>query len=221
MSSPLRSLDGAVSPHVIRSMRDRIDLLEEEVRQYRDAIEVFRPYPPEWGLTKTEGRALNALHRARSGFISREQLLVSLYGLEPDVEPKIIDVYVCKLRRKLAGTGIEIRTSWGAGFGLTPEGVLALNRIQAEGVDLAQAERAAAAERLAARIAELEAENAALKAAIDAASVPAEPPAPAPEPVTRKRRRDWRDFAKPQPKGRLGAKPPLRPPPGGAPCPLS
>ncbi|MBS9720197.1 winged helix-turn-helix transcriptional regulator [Tianweitania sp. BSSL-BM11] len=42
-------------------------------------------------------------------------------------EPKIIDVYVCKLRKKLDGSGIGIVTAWGAGYRL--DGVEELARI--------------------------------------------------------------------------------------------
>lgn len=202
LSRPLRCLAEAPSPHVIRSMRERIDLLEEEVRQYREAIEVQRPYPEAWRLTKYEGRMLKALARAKGGYVSTEQLLVTLYGLEPDVEPKIVDVWICKLRKKLAGTGIEIRTSWGVGFGLSPESVLALRRIVAENVAPEEdarvaAEKAAAAKALLDRVASLEAENAALKAAITAAGHFEPGPATVVKP-----RRSWRDFAKPERKER-------------------
>lgn len=112
----------------IAKLRDRLDYLEEENRQLREALEPAVALPVDWKLTKTEARALLALHRVRQGYMNRERLLVALYGMEIDVEPKIIDVLVCKIRRKLkdAGAIIPIRTFHGDGFGLTREGHAAL-----------------------------------------------------------------------------------------------
>lgn len=50
---------------------------------------------------------------------SKEQLLLALYwqrhdGEEPEI--KIIDVWICKMRRKLRRLGVEIDTVWGTGY---------------------------------------------------------------------------------------------------------
>lgn len=115
----------------IAKLRDRLEYVEEENRQLREALEPSVALPVEWRLTKTEARALLALHRVRQGYMSRERLLVALYGLEVDVEPKMVDVLVCKIRKKLraAGTAVTIRTFHGDGFGLTREGRDALSAI--------------------------------------------------------------------------------------------
>ena len=117
----------------IAKLRDRVGYLEEENRQLREALEPAVALPVDWKLTKTEARVLLALHRVRQGYMNRERLLVALYGLEVDVEPKIVDVMVCKIRRKLrtAGVTIPIRTFHGDGFGLTREGHTALAAILA------------------------------------------------------------------------------------------
>ncbi len=50
-------------------------------------------------------------------------------GLPHVVDIKIVDVRVCKLRRKLARTDIEICTSWGRGYYVPgADGQLAENR---------------------------------------------------------------------------------------------
>jgi two-component system, cell cycle response regulator CtrA len=42
-----------------------------------------------------------------------------LYGGMDEPDPKIIDVFVCKLRKKLAGYGEHhIETVWGRGYAL-------------------------------------------------------------------------------------------------------
>lgn len=197
------ALRDAVAPAIVRSLREQIDLLEEQVRQYREAAEKIPVYPAEWGLTGKEAAILARLARAKGGVVGLENLLVALYGLEPDVDLGIIRVLACKLRKKLAGTGIEIRTRWGEGFYLTSASMMALHRVLAATVpvealpDRIDDDRA----KLTARIAELEAENAQLAAAIAAASLP-----PAPIEAMGRPRRDWRDHRKDKPKRRPGGR---------------
>ena len=50
--------------------------------------------------------------------LSKDAFLNHLYRGIDDPEPKIIDVFMCKLRRKLAdagATGVVIDTIWGQG----------------------------------------------------------------------------------------------------------
>lgn len=51
--------------------------------------------------------------------ISKESFLTLIYQLDDD-EPdmKIIDVFICKMRKKLKGMGFEVRTWWGRGYSL-------------------------------------------------------------------------------------------------------
>lgn len=44
---------------------------------------------------------------------------VDILGDQPDI--KIIDVYICKVRKKLAPFGIEIVTRWGVGYAMPAE----------------------------------------------------------------------------------------------------
>ena len=51
--------------------------------------------------------------------LSKDAFLNHLYGGIDEPEPKIIDVFMCKLRRKLAdvgATGVVIDTIWGQGY---------------------------------------------------------------------------------------------------------
>lgn len=78
------------------------------------------------GLTITESRALLALADGRTH--SKESILSALYFDRGDDAPeiKIVDVFICKIRRKLQGTGIVIETIWGVGYHLLdPAPVLA------------------------------------------------------------------------------------------------
>lgn len=127
--------EDAVSPRVIHNLRERIELLEEENLQLREAARPVVSFPVEWRLTREEGRFLAVLFRSRSEYLSKERLLTALYGLEADVDIKIIDVWTHKIRKKLAdaGTGVEILTHWGRGYGLSSEGRAVLRTLVPQG----------------------------------------------------------------------------------------
>ncbi len=73
-------------------------------------------------LTMQEHALLEILAAAKGNVRSKERLLASIYALQPDEPPelKIIDVFVCKLRKKLKPLGVEILTVWGQGYRLLP-----------------------------------------------------------------------------------------------------
>lgn len=70
-------------------------------------------------LTGRETDVLTALARAFPRIVSKERIMDALYGDQPE-EPymKIVDVFICKLRKKLAPIGVEIDTARGIGYGL-------------------------------------------------------------------------------------------------------
>lgn len=71
-------------------------------------------------LTGSECEVMTALAQAFPRVVGKEALMTSLYGLRPDCEPeiKIIDAFICKLRKKLRVIGVEIDTAWGTGYAL-------------------------------------------------------------------------------------------------------
>lgn len=100
-----------------------------------------------FGLTPTEARYLDALADGRP---KRKEALFAAGGHPEDVEDKIVDVMICKLRDKLAGTGILIDTIWGAGYVLAPPsaeilGLTLSAGVTADGID---ADRRAKTERI-------------------------------------------------------------------------
>lgn len=113
----------------IAELNARVDELEEENRQLRElAAPEFR-YPAEMKLTPTEGQVL-AVIAARSGPTSAGRINNILYAVAGiDVQDKTIDVFICKIRRKLKPFGIEIRNVWGHGFELTQENKNRLNGV--------------------------------------------------------------------------------------------
>lgn len=74
-------------------------------------------------LTGHEAMLLQRLADVFPRMLGKEALLEWMYQINPDKEPeiKIIDVYVCKIRRKVTPLGIRIDTFWGKGYALAPD----------------------------------------------------------------------------------------------------
>lgn len=75
-------------------------------------------------LTKSEAAVLGAI--VTRGQLSRLALYDMVFGLRSEneqPEPKIIDVFVCKVRKKLKrhAPDVAIQTNWGAGYFMSPE----------------------------------------------------------------------------------------------------
>lgn len=73
-------------------------------------------------LTGSEALLLRRLAEVFPRILSKESLLEWMYQITPDKEPelKIIDVFVCKVRKKIEPLGIRIDTAWGKGYALAP-----------------------------------------------------------------------------------------------------
>ncbi len=67
-------------------------------------------------LALHETALLEALLGRFGRVVSKEQLLEQLYGYDQDVSPNAIEVYVHRLRKKLAGSGVTVRTRYGRGY---------------------------------------------------------------------------------------------------------
>lgn len=74
------------------------------------------------GLTRKEACVVSTLVRRSPA--TKQRLYDALYGLAVDAdtpEPKIVDVFICKIRKKLTPHGILIDTIWGVGYAITLE----------------------------------------------------------------------------------------------------
>lgn len=81
-------------------------------------------------MTRNEVLLISAL--ARRGKMTKSALYDALYSLrhaDEQPEPKIVDVFICKLRKKLGRHGISIRTVWGHGYELTADNVAKLRAL--------------------------------------------------------------------------------------------
>ena len=112
----------------IAGLERELDEAHERIRQL-EALHFNAGWAPpdEIGLTAKEATIVAVLV-GREGVVTTEQLMHALYALRPDEPPqvKIIDVFVCKARKKLKPFGIEIRTHWGAGYSMPAESQAAL-----------------------------------------------------------------------------------------------
>ncbi|NEI60938.1 helix-turn-helix domain-containing protein [Rhizobium leguminosarum] len=98
--------------------RDRIEFLEERIRQLEEALMPSSVMVPvEYQLTSLESRVF--AHLASREFGTKQSIMMALYSdraEEPEI--KIVDVFVCKMRRKLRPFGVKIETIWGLGYRL-------------------------------------------------------------------------------------------------------
>ena len=70
-------------------------------------------------LTAKEFRIIEFLALRKGAVLSKDAFLNHLYSGIDEPEPKIIDVFMCKLRRKIANagaSGVVIDTIWGQGY---------------------------------------------------------------------------------------------------------
>ena len=69
-------------------------------------------------LTAKEFAILHLLMQRKNMVLTKEAILTNLYDGMDEPEPKIIDVFICKLRKKLAAAGVTdvVGTVWGRGY---------------------------------------------------------------------------------------------------------
>lgn len=104
---------------LIAHQQIEIEVLREKVRQLQDVVappDVVIPL--EWRLTTNEARIFS--HLTTREFATKQSIMAALYSdrADDDIEIKIVDVFVCKMRKKILPFGIEIETIWGQGYGL-------------------------------------------------------------------------------------------------------
>ena len=84
-------------------------------------------------LTGKEYAILELLTLRKGAVLTKEAFLNHLYGGMDEPEAKIIDVFICKLRKKLAVAGADnlIGTVWGRGYVMRDPGMLPARGIPA------------------------------------------------------------------------------------------
>lgn len=115
------------------------DDLRFRIAELESAIIADIPMPPAIGLTGSEEMILRVL--LAKPCATKEMFLAALYGARIDdaPAPKIVDVYLCKLRRKLERFGLTITTVWGRGYMLSPDERAGVLRVLGEhGADISK-----------------------------------------------------------------------------------
>jgi DNA-binding response OmpR family regulator len=67
-------------------------------------------------LSAHEAGVLEVLLRRFGRVVSKEQILEQLYSYDKGVSHNAIEVYVHRLRRKITGGGVTVRTQYGQGY---------------------------------------------------------------------------------------------------------
>ena len=106
----------------------RVEALEAENERLRDELEHLKESlgmhfvaPIEWGLTSSETKIFGRL--LKPGVATKAAMMATLYrdvGCD-EAEIKIVDVFVCRLRKKLKPWGLTILTVWGLGYEMPEE----------------------------------------------------------------------------------------------------
>lgn len=111
--------DSATLAEVVRMRND----LEMQVAELEEALERERSLVPAGYQKLTPSEAILLSLLLTRGECSKAELLFAYRAEFPDrdPDPKIIDVMICKLRRKVAGVGITITTIWGKGYSIPRE----------------------------------------------------------------------------------------------------
>jgi DNA-binding response OmpR family regulator len=98
------------------------DELREKIASLESMLGIRIEVPLVFGLTNQQAKVLGMLMKRE--IVTKEMAFTALYGLRTggaDVEIKIIDVFICHVRRKLKPFEIEIETVWGQGYRMSPE----------------------------------------------------------------------------------------------------
>lgn len=103
--------------------------LRDKVAQLEEIIGLRLPAPLVLGLSGKEAQLFGALYTRE--FLTKPAIMTLLYSDRADAEPeiKIVDVFVCKIRAKVAPFGIEIETAWGQGYAMTAAGKAAAAKL--------------------------------------------------------------------------------------------
>lgn len=131
----LRGLDGGaddyvVKPFVLAELVARVSAILRRLGRVPSTVEVgdllldtaagvVARGERRLELTATERRLLEYLAAQRGRVVSKEQILIAVWGYE-DYDPNLVEVHVSALRRKLGGPPL-LHTVRGLGYVLRPE----------------------------------------------------------------------------------------------------
>jgi len=106
---------------LIKTQRERIEYLEEQVKAFRQDLRPATMFPEEWELTPNEAIVLAVLTKYKT---PRDGLLIQAFRRTMTADDdrgdprNDLEVYVCRLRQKL---DVKINRVWGKGYWMEPE----------------------------------------------------------------------------------------------------
>ena len=111
----------------VRGLEAEIDRLQARVDQLEGVMGMAWIAPMEWGLTGAQTRVFGVL-MARE-LATKDAIMAGVYRdvMAEEAQPKIVDVFICHIRRKLKPFGLTIETVWGRGYRLSAEAKAAVN----------------------------------------------------------------------------------------------
>ncbi len=114
-----------------QALRDRIGVLEEEVRQLKEANAPTVAWPPSFKLRPT-GKRMAARLLARAPMtVTRESLARLL--LHEDLDIKNVDVQICLMRKIFTPYGVRIANAYGEGYYLDKASAVRLRQLIDQG----------------------------------------------------------------------------------------
>lgn len=107
---------------LVRTLEEENEKLRERVIELEEMLGMTLDAPLNFGLTAHEAKVLGLLSKVTMA--TKEMIMSTLYFDRPNDMPeiKIVDVFICKMRRKLEPFEISIETVWGRGYSLAKEG---------------------------------------------------------------------------------------------------
>lgn len=97
-----------------------IDTLQEQILRDKESYYDVKEYyiPLEWQLTAQETQVLECLLGRVGAVVTKEAILAYAWA-NKEVDGRIVDVIICKIRKKLANAGFPedaLETVWGRGY---------------------------------------------------------------------------------------------------------
>jgi two-component system cell cycle response regulator CtrA len=100
---------------LIRKLEEENDDLRRRIEMLEEQVGVRFESPPQFCFSKNESVIFGLL--MKNEIVLRTSMMTELYLHKQDEALiKIVDVWICKMRRKLDPYGIRIETQWGQGY---------------------------------------------------------------------------------------------------------
>lgn len=105
---------------LVAKLEEENDALRARVRMLEELSGAGFESPPEFALTRNESIIFGML--LKNQLVRRIAVMDALYMHKQDeAEIKIVDVWVCKIRKKMKPYGITITVQWGQGYFMPAE----------------------------------------------------------------------------------------------------